>query len=197
MFRSSGNRVGDPVSVPNKHRVSMQHSHAIGSGLSLHCMEPQMNANERKYHRSRAASVPASQPPDQPMDLQPRPAKAQQQAQTQVAGFEVVHALRAMHIVQCSNRLQFDGHHLLDQQIGDILSDNDAVIPYRRAAETTCQIAVARNCPIRMAYSATARLDASTAARRASSSTAIACSRVTFGKNRFPRKAFFHLFSAS
>jgi len=57
------------------------------------------------------------------MDLQPRPAEVQQQAQTQVAGFEVVHALRAMHIVERANRLQFDGDRLLDQQVGDILSD--------------------------------------------------------------------------
>jgi hypothetical protein len=182
MFRSSGNRVGDPVSV----RTSTGLDAALTCDRLRAVAALYGTANERKYRRSRAASVPASQPPDQPMDLQPRPAKTQQQAQTQVAGFEVVHALRAMHIVQCANRLQFDGHHLLDQQIGDILSDNDAVIPHRRAAETTCQIAVARNCPIRMAYSAAARLDASTAARRASSSTAIACSRVTFAKKSLP-----------
>jgi len=46
-----------------------------------------MNANEREYSRSLATAVPASQPPDQTMDLRPRPAEVQQQAQMQVAGF--------------------------------------------------------------------------------------------------------------
>src|ERR1700758_5152923 len=100
----------------------MRDSHAIGSRLPLHCVGPRMNANERGYRRSLAAAVPPSQPPDQTMNLQPRPAKVQQQAQTQVAGFEVVHALRAMHIVERANRLHFDRDRLLDQQVGETMT---------------------------------------------------------------------------
>jgi hypothetical protein len=53
----------------------MRDYHATGSGLSLHCMEPQMNANERGCSGALAAAVPPSQPTDQAMDLQPRPAE--------------------------------------------------------------------------------------------------------------------------
>jgi hypothetical protein len=126
-------------------------SSSTASRLPRHCMEPRMNANERGYRRSLASAVPASQPPDQTMDLQPRPAEVQQQAQTQVAGFEVVHALRAMHVVYRANRLRFDSHHLRDQQVGNILPDNDRdTAPSRRPADRPSARRDATHTPARV-----------------------------------------------
>jgi len=88
--------------------VLLADSGELGHGRQIFTSREGSDHWQCRWSRSLAAAVAASPPPDQTVDLQPPPVEIQQQAEMQVAGFGVVHASRAMHVVQCTNRLQFD-----------------------------------------------------------------------------------------
>ena len=55
-------------------------------------------------------------------------AEVDQQAQVQTGRLEIIHALRAVNIVEHSDRLQLNEHCTLDQQIDRVFSGNNAIV---------------------------------------------------------------------
>ena len=46
----------------------------------------------------------------------------------QAGRLEIIQALRAVNIIECSDRLQLHKHRTLDQQIDGVLSDANAIV---------------------------------------------------------------------
>jgi len=58
-------------------------------------------------------------------------AEVDEQADVDSGGGEVVHELNLMRLDYCPNRLEFDDHFSLNDQIGDLLADDLAFVPNR------------------------------------------------------------------
>jgi hypothetical protein len=54
-------------------------------------------------------------------------AEVDQQAQVQTSCLEIIQALGAVDIIECSDRLQFNEHRTLDQQIDGVFSDINSI----------------------------------------------------------------------
>jgi hypothetical protein len=65
------------------------------------------------------------------MDFEARPAEVQQQTQMKASRFQVVYALRGVRRVECLAGFQLDDDCFLNHQIGDIVSDDNAVVVNR------------------------------------------------------------------
>jgi len=63
-------------------------------------------------------------------NLDSRLAEIEQQTKMQSGGFEIVHALRDMNVVERADRLQFDENQMLDQKVGNVLADENALVPH-------------------------------------------------------------------
>src|SRR3977135_1836444 len=60
-------------------------------------------------------------------------AKVDQEAQVQAGRLQIIQALGAVNIVECSDRLQFNEHRTLDQQIDGVSSDINAIVSHHQA----------------------------------------------------------------
>jgi hypothetical protein len=71
----------------------------------------------------------ASKAQNYALDFQARLAEVDQEAQLQTSRPKVVQALGTMNIIECSDRLQFNEHRILNQQIDSVLANDDTVVP--------------------------------------------------------------------
>jgi hypothetical protein len=83
-----------------------------------------MNADKRRL-------VNASE--GDPPNLNPRPAKIDQQAEGKIGGSQIVQALRQIHVLDSACVLQFDQDGVFDKDIGHVFADNHAIVSHAHA----------------------------------------------------------------
>src|ERR1700761_9776647 len=85
-------------------------------------MEPQSTQNTQ-------SSQYCLRVPDPSLDLETKPAKVEQQTETQARGLEVIQALRAMNVIDRSGDLPFHKHDVFHEQVHGIVPDPGIVVP--------------------------------------------------------------------
>jgi hypothetical protein len=71
-------------------------------------------------------------------DLQARLAEVKQQAESQTGRFQIIGALHPMRVVQCFDGIQLDQKHVVDQQVREILTYQDAFVVHLGAVLLHC-----------------------------------------------------------
>jgi hypothetical protein len=84
--------------------------------------------NGTANHAEHAKGSGALQGQDYALELKPRLAEVEQQAEMQVRGFQIVEALRAMDFVDRLQYLQFDEDDVFDKQVNSIFPDHYPIV---------------------------------------------------------------------